>query len=151
MIWFTEFEKCVLPTVIRCHNIYRVLNIFTAHCHKIWFTDFEIYKLPTVIRFTESGIYSLPKVIRYDMFYRDWNKFTAHSPNIWHNLQSLKYILVWAECCWTKCPLFWSERSACAARGCWHKRSGPYCWHFFLLSSSLFFSLLLSKALTFLP
>ena len=35
---------------------------------------------------------------------------------------------------------YWSERSACAARGCWHKRSGPYCWRYF----SLFFFLLSS-------
>ena len=26
---------------------------------------------------------------------------------------------------------FWSERSACAALGCWHKRSGHSTWHYF--------------------
>ena len=34
---------------------------------------------------------------------------------------------------------FWSERSACAARGCWHKRSGHSTWHSFSSSSSSFF------------
>ena len=55
-----------------------------------------------------------------------------------HNLSIISYSAI--------IILNWSERSACAARGCWHKRSGPYCWHYF----SLFFSLL-SKVLTFLP
>ena len=57
----------------------------------------------------------------------------------------------------------WSEQSACAALGCWHKRIGPSgvralplaaginvgghsTWHYF--SSSSFF---LSEVLTFLP
>ena len=41
---------------------------------------------------------------------------------------------------------YWSERSACAALGCWHKRSGHSTWHYF---SSFFLSS--SEALTFLP
>ena len=52
---------------------------------------------------------------------------------------SAKYLprLCWSErsaCaalgCWHKrrWPLFWSERSACAALGCWHKRRWPLFW-----------------------